>query len=96
MLEKKIIVGLISIMEDKRLQVREDTVVLEDGVELSRTYTRYVMMPGDSIDNKPPEVIALANFLWTPEVIEAWKIKEVKLRNVLGSGVLPKLENNNG
>jgi len=89
MLEKKIIVGLITIMEDRRMQIREDTVVYEDGVELSRTYTRYVMDPGDSIDNKPPIVRELANFLWTPEVIAAWEVIKVKLRTIPGSGVPP-------
>jgi len=73
MLIKEVIVGLISIMEDKRMQVREDTVVYEDGKELSRTYTRYVSNPGDDLTPKPQIIKDLANLLWTPEVIEKWK-----------------------
>ena len=75
MLEKKIEVGLITIMQDKSMQVREDTVVYEDGKEISRTYTRYVALPGDNVDNLLPQVKELAGFLWTPEVIAAWKKK---------------------
>ena len=79
MLEKKIVVGLISIMEDKRLEIREDTVVTEttgiEVVEISRTYNRYVSNPGDDISGKPQIVQDVANLLWTAEVVDAWKTK---------------------
>jgi hypothetical protein len=89
MLTKQVVTGLISILEDKRLQVREDTVILEDTVELSRTYTRYVLNPGDDVSTKSENIQKLTAFLWTTEVIEAWKILEVKLRTIPGSGVPP-------
>jgi hypothetical protein len=72
MLEKKIEVGLITILQDGVIQVREDTVVYEDLVEISRTYTRYVTNPGDDLEGKPQRVRDIANLIWLPEVIEAW------------------------
>lgn len=75
MLEKKIEVGLLTIAQDQTISVREDTVVYENGVEISRTYTRYMALPGDDVSGKPLEVRRLAEFLWTPEVVEAWRIK---------------------
>lgn len=78
MLEKKIVTGLITIMEDKTLQVREDTVVYEDGVEISRTYMRYVTSPGDDISGKPQIIKDVAGLLWTPEVIQVIKDRFAK------------------
>lgn len=73
MLTKKVILGVISILEEKILEVREDTIIYENGIEISRTFFRYVSNPGDDISNKPQTIQDLANLLWTPEVIEEWK-----------------------
>jgi hypothetical protein len=84
MLTKEVLVGLIEIYEDGRLGVRQDTVVTETtdkGVEeISRTYVRYMLEPGDDVIGKPQRVQDVANLLWTPEVIDAWKIKQIELR----------------
>jgi len=74
---KQVVVGLISIMEDKQIQVREDTVIYEDLVEISRTFTRYISKPGDDISGKPQMVRDIAGLLWTPEVIAEWKDKPI-------------------
>jgi hypothetical protein len=80
MITKEIVVGSIEILEDSVMQVREDIVVIEDGKELSRTYNRYVVVPGEDVSQRPTKVQDIANFLWTSDVIEAWKIKEESLR----------------
>jgi len=71
MLTKETIIGLVSITETYQLLVREDAVIAEDGVELSRTYHRYVVTPGEDVRERPLIVRDLAGLLWTPEV-EAW------------------------
>jgi len=76
MIEKQIVTGLVTINEDMILQVREDTVIFEDGVEISRVYNRYVAFPGVDVSSRSSIVQRLANLLWTPEVVEAWKIKD--------------------
>jgi len=73
MLIKEIVIGLITILESRQIQVREDTVVYEDGVELSRTYMRYVMEPGDDVATPHAILKDLANLLWTPEVVATRK-----------------------
>lgn len=85
MLEKQIVTGLITIMEDGRMQVREDTVVYEDGMEISRTYKRYILNPGDNIDGKSSKITSIANLLWTQEVIDAWKIVEEENKRKAGT-----------
>jgi hypothetical protein len=83
MLTKEVLVGLIEIYEDGRLGVRQDTVVTETtdkGIEeISRTYSRYMLNPGDPIDGKPQRVQDVANAVWTQEVIDAWKILEAQI-----------------
>jgi len=72
-LTKEIVVGVIEILEESQIQVREDTVVKEDAVELSRTYMRYVLVPGDDVSTRPQRVQDIANFLWTDAVVQHWK-----------------------
>ena len=69
----------------KAVQVRKDTVIKKDDVELTRTYHRYVLHPGtlDASDNlvdtdlsaEPAEVSAICNAAWTTDVKAAWKTK---------------------
>jgi len=75
MLTKIIEAGSVEILHDMTMQVREDTVVYEDEVELSRTYSRYVTVPGEDVSSRSQLVRDLANLLWTPEVVAAYKEK---------------------
>ena len=69
----------------KIVQVRKATIVKKDGVELAKSYFRYVLNPGilDTSDNlvdtdlsgQPAEVTAICNAVWTTEVKAAWKAK---------------------
>tara|TARA_R100000995_G_scaffold70120_1_gene38723 strand:+ start:1441 stop:1728 length:288 start_codon:yes stop_codon:yes gene_type:complete len=72
------------VTDNKHLQIREKTIVKEDGVVLSETYTnRYVLDPGtlDASDNlvdrdisgESSEVQAVANAVWTDAVKLSWK-----------------------
>ena len=69
----------------KAVQVRKATVIKKDGVELTRSFERYVLHPGtlDGSDNlvdtdlssEPAEVSAICNAEWTDSVKAAWKAK---------------------
>ena len=69
----------------KAVQVRKATVIKKDGVELTRSFERYVLHPGglDASDNlvdtdlsgEPAEVSAICNAVWTTDVKSAWKEK---------------------
>ena len=52
----------------KSVQVRTDTVVMEDGEELSRKYHRHALMPDADITNEHSEVQAVCNAVWTDQV----------------------------
>jgi hypothetical protein len=47
-------------------------------VEVSRTFYRHVLSPGDSIVNEDPKVQAIANAVWTEEVIAAYQASLIK------------------
>jgi hypothetical protein len=69
----------------KHVQVRTDTIIKEDGNELSRSYHRHVLHCGslDGSDNlvdtvisgEDAEVQAIANAVWTDAIKNAWKTK---------------------
>ena len=69
----------------KAVQVRKATVIKKDGVELTRSFHRYLLQPGklDDSDNfvdtdlsgEPAEVSAICNAAWTTDVKAAWKAK---------------------
>ena len=64
------------VTEYKHIQVRTDTVLKEDGVELSRSFHRHVVTPNISSDNLAKEdaqVQGIANAVWTDEVKAAWQ-----------------------
>ena len=57
----------------KAVQVRTDTVIKEDGAELSRKYHRHVLHPDTDISGEDAEVQAVCNAVWTDDVKAAWK-----------------------
>jgi len=60
----------------KAIQVRTDTVIEEDGKELSRSYHRHVIhsdISDENLSNEHAEVQAIANSgIWTQAVKDAW------------------------
>jgi hypothetical protein len=59
--------------EYKAVQVASDTVIKEDGTELSRSTHRHVKHPDEDISAEDAEVQAVANAVWTDAVKAAWK-----------------------
>jgi hypothetical protein len=57
----------------KQVGVRKATVITKDGVEIARTFHRYVLSPDEDITNQPTEVQSICNLVWSKEVKDAWK-----------------------
>jgi len=67
-------IGKIEVIgQYKSVQVRTDTVVMEDGEELSRKYHRHALMPDAVITDEHAEVQAVCNAVWTDAVKSAYK-----------------------
>ena len=71
------------VTEFKHLQIRQATIIKEDGTELSRSFHRRLLHCGtiDASDNfvdtdissETTEVKAIAAAVWTQSVKDAWK-----------------------
>ena len=71
-LSKTVVVDKIEVYELGQVGVRTATVVSEDDVELSRSYHRHVLVPGDDISSEDSRVAAVADATWTSDVVSAW------------------------
>ena len=72
-LTKETIVDKIEVLEMGQVQVRTATRVLEDGVALSSSFHRHVLVPGDDLTEQDAKVSAIATATWTPEVVTAYE-----------------------
>lgn len=66
-------VGSREILADGQIQVRTDIIIERDGVEISRTYHRHVVVPGADISREDMSVQIVANAVHTAEVIESYR-----------------------
>jgi len=57
----------------KAVQVATDTIIKEDGTEISRSRHRNTFHPDMDISSEDAEVQAVANAVWTDAVKDAWK-----------------------
>lgn len=69
-------VDQIELVENNIIQVRTATIIERDGTEISRSYHRHVLTPGEDVTNEDPKVQAIANAVWTQEVIAAYNQSE--------------------
>jgi hypothetical protein len=72
-LTKETIVDKIEVLEMGQVQVRTATRVLEDGTQLSQSFHRHVLAPGDDLSGQDAKVSAIATATWTPEVVTAYE-----------------------
>jgi hypothetical protein len=73
MLKKIEIVDRIEVIEDGSVQVRTKTAIIEDGKQISGTFHRHVVAPGNDYSNEDARVQAICAATHTAEVIEAYK-----------------------
>jgi hypothetical protein len=74
MLTERTVQDKIEIVGDyKHLQVRTAVVIERDGVEISRSFHRHVVSPGDDVSGESAEVQAIAAAVHTAEVIAAYQ-----------------------
>jgi len=73
MLEKQIIVDLIETVENGCVQVRTCTRVMEDGKQISNTFHRHIVAPGDDYSAEDAKVQAICIAVHTPEVVAAYQ-----------------------
>jgi hypothetical protein len=70
---EKTIIDIIEVLQNNTIQIRNANIIEKDGVEIARTYHRYVINPLDDITNEDSKVKTIANAIWTEEVVNAYK-----------------------
>lgn len=73
MLEKLIIVDRIEVLENGSVQVRTKTAIMEDGEQISGSFHRHVVTPGDDFSGEDDRVKAICTAVHTADVIAAYK-----------------------
>lgn len=73
MLEKLQIVDKIEILENGSVQVRTKTAIMEDGKQISGTFHRHVVAPGDDFSGEDARVQAICAATHTAEVVAAYQ-----------------------
>ena len=67
-LEKINEIGEMNVGANSVISVRTDTVIKDDGAEVSRSFHRHVVVTTDHVSGEDARVQAVANSLWTDEV----------------------------
>ena len=70
---ENISIDRIEVVGDWNIQVRQATSIEKDGVEIAKTFHRWLLTPDMDISNQPSNVQTIANATWTPEVVAAYE-----------------------
>ena len=77
MLEKIEIIDRIEVIENGCVQVRTKTAIMEDGKQISGTFHRHTVTPGDNYSNQDAKVQTICAVVHTAEVIAAYKKTQI-------------------
>jgi hypothetical protein len=75
-LTKEVAVDQITVTENGIVLYREATRIMEDGNQISQTYHRTSLTPGQDVSSQPANVQAICAAAWTDEVIEAYEAQQ--------------------
>jgi hypothetical protein len=70
---KELIVDRIEVLENGVIQVRTRTSIMEDGKQISGTFHRHVVAPGDDYSKQDARVKAICAATHTAAVVAAYK-----------------------
>lgn len=73
MITKQTVIDQITLTENGIILYREATRIMEDGKELTKTYHRSSLTPGQDLTGQPEKVVAIAQAAWTADVIAAYQ-----------------------
>ena len=65
--------GKIEVTATGHVQVRQDTIIERDGQEISRSFHRHVVSPGDDYSNEDAKVQAVCKAVHTSAVVKAYR-----------------------
>lgn len=75
----------IEVVKDWNIQVRQATVITKNGVQVARTFHRWVLTPDMDISGQEQKVQDIANAAWTDEVKAAYETFKAEQAAKLGA-----------
>jgi DNA-binding transcriptional LysR family regulator len=75
----------ITVTENGIVLYREATRIMEDGNQLSQTYHRSSLTPGQDLTGIPANVAAICNVAWTEAVIAAYQAQVAAQAESIGA-----------
>ena len=82
MLEKVIVVDRIEVIENGCVQVRTKTAIMEEGMQISGTFHRHVVAPGDDYSKEDARVQAICSVTHTAAVVSAYQAAIAQQQNI--------------
>jgi hypothetical protein len=82
MLEKIEIVDRIEVVENGSIQVRTKTAIMEEGKQISSTFHRHVVAPGDDYSGEDARVKAICSVTYTTAVVNAYQTAIAQQQNI--------------
>jgi hypothetical protein len=76
---KEISVDHIEVFENNCIQVRTKTAIMEDGKQISGTFSRHIVAPGDDYAAEDARVQAICAATHTADVVSAYKAAQASL-----------------
>lgn len=77
-LTKTTTVDQITVTENGAVYYREATRIMEDGNQISQTYHRSSLTPGQDLTGVPEKVVAHCNTAWTADVVAAYQAAQTE------------------
>ena len=75
----------IEIVQHWNIQVRQATVIEKDGVQVARSFHRWVLTPDMDISGQEQKVQDICNVAWTDEVKSAYETFKAEQAAKLGA-----------
>jgi hypothetical protein len=85
-LEKVIVIDRIEVLENGSVQIRTRTSIIEDGKQISGSFHRHVVVPGDDYRAEDAKVQAICAAVHTADVVAAYQAAQAEKAAQLPQG----------
>jgi len=75
-LDKEIKIDRVEVVENGTVQVRQATIITDDGNQVSKTYHRWCIVPGEDYSTQEQQVQDICKVSHTPAVIAAYQAQQ--------------------
>jgi len=85
MIIERTVVSLVEVTPNGTIQIRLANQILDGETVKAQTFQRYCLAPGSDLTGQPDQVVAIANAVWTPEVIATYEAQVAANQNPIGA-----------